>query len=191
MVWYPTPKGNLFIKMKEKQIFHIAIIINLAKRQAFKNKSLMKFYLFFVLILFTKITFGQTYSSFFWGDDKSDFKSVKLNVKDLTTKKTIFNGYKESQITIRQSTVSDPTYSDIYAKIGGYLELSSSKILSFKYIVENELTTIQYGATYENGVALITFYYTEYTLKKISVLTSKNSKKEIGSNLSFELEGFE
>ena len=151
----------------------------------------MKIKFLFALIMLSKISFCQSYSCFFWNKVTNDFNSVKLNVKDLTTKKTIFNGYKDSQITISQNTNDEPNQSSIYAKIGGYLEFNSIDIISFDYKIENELTSIQYGATYENGVALFTFLYHDYKLKKISVLTGKSSKKQVGSNLIFELDGFE
>jgi hypothetical protein len=155
-------------------------------------KAILSFLVFFVCFK----SFGQTYTHFKWDIDEVVFKTVKMTAYYSGANKsqeTIFTGYKDASITIKQGTQSSQSDATISAKLSGYFDIEDAIVSEFSYKIKDFETSITYSATAGTDLFYITIYVDEVTgkISRIFAAATKNFIEKKSKTLFFNLSGFE
>ena len=156
----------------------------------------MKSILFFFSLLISLKNFGQDYSHFKWNSEEVTFKSVQMTAYYTETNKiktTIFTGYKDATIVIKQGGLDNPTYTTISAKLSGYFEIEDAVVSEFEYKIKDYQTYITYSATGGTDLLYVSVFYDDVTgkVKKIFAAATKNYVDKKSKTIFFNLSGFE
>ena len=152
----------------------------------------MKALLLFTYILCSFFMNAQKPTAPKWGSDNIQFKTVEMEMRDATTKKIIFTGYKDSYIQI--SNFSDnPTLNSVAVKLSGYFHIESGRVDSYEYKQTTTGVNVTYSVIEMNKFCYISIHYEfdEDVPKFIVCVSTEDYTKKPTKSMAFTLKGFE